>query len=64
MGNIIVEGGQSVEIWESSSLMGDRMCGDRTECLLEISDGRGSMRVAITGFMRKQREEISNKVNI
>ena len=43
---------------------GGRVCGDRTERLLSISDGGGSVRTEIDGFMRKQWESISNKVNI
>ena len=51
-------------MWEQSSLRGNRVCGDCTEWLLEISDGGESVRAEIAGFMRKQREEIGNKVNI
>ena len=35
---IVIEGGNSVEIWEQSSFRGYILCGYRTEWLLEISD--------------------------
>ena len=54
MGAIILDGGQSVEPWEPSSLRGGRVCGDRMEWLVAISDGGGIVRAAIPGFMRKQ----------
>ena len=38
----------------------DRVCGDWTD----IIDRGGNMRAAIAGFVRKQLEEIINKVNI
>ena len=39
------------------------MCGDQTEWTLAISNGGGIIHAAITGFMIKQREAMSNKVN-
>ena len=50
--------------WEPSLLRGGRVCGDRTEWLLAIIDRGERICAAITVFIRKQREEISNKVNI
>ena len=54
MGDIIIEGGKSLETWDTSSLRGDRVYGDWLEWLLMIICGGGSVRAAITGFMRKQ----------
>ena len=65
------------DTWGPSSLRGaecgdmgsiiieeDRVCGGRMECILAISDWGGIVHADITGFMRKQWEAISNKVNI
>ena len=54
MGDIILEGVQSVVTREQSQLRGDRVCVDHMECLLEIRERGGRVRKSITGFMRKQ----------
>ena len=53
MGVIIIEGVQSVDPWDPSSLRGYRVCGYSMDWILAISNGGGSMCAAIDEFMIK-----------
>ena len=51
-----------MEPWEPSLLNIDRVCGDRIEWILEISDGGGSVRKTIAVFLRKSDKKIVTKL--